>query len=83
MDATLTMLPGRPAAIIAFAASRQQRKTPVRLTSSTRVQSSRESSVGGPAAAVPALFTRMSMLPWRSMAWATIAVTLASSTTSA
>ena len=63
IDATLTMLP-LPCSSIDPAASREQRKHPVRLTSITFCQSLRGSSVASIRAPVPALLTRTSIEPW-------------------
>ena len=68
---------------ITRAASRAARKDPVRLTSITDCQSASECSSSGLSNVVPALLTRMSMVPNASTAAATSPTTLRSSETSA
>ena len=65
IDATLTMQPC-PASSIRAPNARQQRKTPVMLTSITLAQSSSEYVSDGAILLTPALFTRIVASPSRS-----------------
>src|SRR6218665_870275 len=72
IEPMFTMLP-RPCRSIAAPNARQHRKVPFRLTSITLFQTSSDMvSAGWLEMAMPALLTRMSTVPWRSMmaAWA-------------
>ncbi len=81
IDAMLRIDP-RPAASITRPAAWENRKLPVRLVSSTLVQSGRAISSAGAPQEVPALLTRKSIRPNRSIVAATVASTLSGSFTS-